>query len=224
MEFVLQSLLIIHVLAGILTLLSGPVAIFYNFKDPKNHRRAGKVFFYAMLVVCFSAVVGFLKQPDKIFYQFLLGISLLVFAGIIRGVRAIMLMKGGRVYSFDMVYSVMLALVGVVMVVRGAWLLQNGTFIAFPVLFGVFGLGGLGDAIKNFRIFGNPLELSKSDWMRLHLNSMLGAFIASTTAFTVNVADGLPWYIQWFGPTILLVPINIYFSRKVRGARGVVEA
>lgn len=216
MELLLKVLLFIHIFAGGVTLLSGPVAIYYNFKNPRNHRIAGKIFYYAMLVVCFSAIVGFLRRPDAIFYQFLLGISLIVLAGITRGVRAIMLMKGGRMVQFDRLYSILLGIVGVVMLGRAASLLHTDVFIAFPILFTVFGIGAISDAVKNIKIFSNPSGMSPNDWMRLHLSSMLGAFIASTTAFTVNAAHFLPWYLQWFGPTILLVPVIVYFSRKVK--------
>ena len=76
--------LIIHIVAGVLTLIAGPIAIFANRKYLKLHKIAGNVFFYAMLVVCVSAVIGFLKRPDQVFFQFLLGIAILVFAGILR--------------------------------------------------------------------------------------------------------------------------------------------
>ena len=46
---------------------------------------------------------------------------------------------------------------------------------------------------------------------------MIGAFIASTTAFTVNIGgDYLPWYLQWFGPTIALLPLQFYWGRKLK--------
>lgn len=216
MEVLSKLLLFTHIAAGAVTLLSGPVAIFYNFKDRRKHRVAGKVFFYAMLVVCFSSIAGFIKRPDQFFYQFLLGIAVLVLAGIARGVRAAMLMKGGKVIRFDFVYSVLLGLFGVLMIGQAGRLVAQQAMIAMPILFGVFGLSAVLDSVRNVRIFSNPARMRANDWMRLHLNSMLSAFIASSTAFTVNAAHFLPWYWQWFGPTLLLVPIIIYFSRKVK--------
>jgi len=216
MEILSKLLLFTHIAAGAVTLLSGPVAIFYNFKDPRKHRAAGKLFFYAMLVVCFSSIAGFIKRPDQLFYQFLLGIALLVLAGILRGVRAVMLMKGGKVTRFDFAYSILLGVLGVLMIGQAGRLMTQDVIIAMPILFGVFGLSALSDSYRNIRIFTNPARMRANDWMRLHLHSMVGAFIASSTAFTVNAAHFLPWYMQWFGPTLLLVPINIYFGRKVK--------
>ena len=215
--------LYVHITAGILTLLTGPVAIFYNFKNPKNHRIAGKTFFYAMLVVVLTSVAGFLKRPDVVFFQFLLGISMIVFAGIMRGVRAIFLMKGARVIPFDFVYTALLGLTAIVMLGMSAWHFQRGTMIAFPILFGIFGAMSLSDTWQNWKIFTRPKLLHRLDWMRLHSSTMLGAFTASTTAFTVNAAHFLPWWAQWFGPTLLLVPLQIYFGRKLKTQRDRVQ-
>ncbi len=219
MELLLKIILIIHISAGSSTLITGPLAIFYNFKDAKKHRLIGKTFFYAMLVVAFSAIIGFLKRPEVIFYQFLLGIALLVLANIARGVRTIMLMKGDTIKRFDYVYSTGLALTGAWMLGMSIWHFQQGTMIAFPILFGVFAVGALVDVRRNGKFLRNYATMHRLDWMALHASSMISAFIASTTAFTVNAAHFLPWYLQWFGPTLLLVPVQIYFGRKLKAMR-----
>ena len=223
MELLLKVIFLAHIFAGGITLISGPIAIFYNFKQPRNHKLAGKIFFYAMFFVCASAVIGFLKQPDQIFYQFLLGIAVLVWAGIMRGIRSVMLMKGGKITNFDWVYTSILGFAGLAMVGWAGWLLSMNVNIAFPILFTVFGAGALKDTVKNYRIFSNWENMSKFQWMELHLVSMLGAFIASTTAFTVNAAPFLPWPAQWFGPTVMLVPVVYFFVKKVKSLSGNIE-
>jgi hypothetical protein len=60
-------------------------------------------------------------------------------------------------------------------------------------------------------------QLAPMVWYKLHVATMLGAFTASTTAFTVNAAHFLPWYIQWFGPTLALLPLQFYFAKKISG-------
>lgn len=211
--------LYVHIVAGVATLLMGPVAIFYNFKDPRKHRIVGKIFFYAMLIVAVTAIFGFLKHPENTFFQFLLGISLLVLTGIFRGVRAIFLMKGGSVLPFDFVYTALLGLNGLYMLGMSVWHYQSGTMIAFPILFGVFGTMSLIDTRVNWRVLRHPATLHRLDWMRLHAGTMMGAFTASTTAFTVQSAHFLPWYLQWFGPAMLMLPLQIYFGRKLRVMR-----
>ncbi len=211
--------LYIHIIAGAITLITGPIAIFYNFKNPKKHRIVGKTFFYAMFIVAVTAIFGFFKHPDLVFFQFLLGIALFVLAGIFRGVRSIFLMNGGRVMPFDFVYTVLLGLNGLYMLGMSAWHFNAGTMIAFPILFGVFGIMSLADTRVNWRVFAKPRLLHRLDWMRLHAGTMIGAFTASTTAFTVNAAHFLPWWAQWFGPTLLLLPVQIYFGKKLRVMR-----
>ena len=56
METVIHSFLILHIAAGTLALLSGPLAIAFKHGG-KLHRIAGKIFFFAMMVVAASAAV-----------------------------------------------------------------------------------------------------------------------------------------------------------------------
>ena len=211
--------LYVHIIAGGLTLLTGPIAIFYNFRDPQRHRIVGKTFFYAMFVVAITAILGFFKHPDVVFFQFLLGISMLVLAGIFRGIRAIYLMKGARVLPFDFFYTGLLGLDGLYMLSMSVKHFQAGTMIAFPILFGVFGLMAIIDTRVGWGVFTKPRSLHRLDWMRLHAITMMGAFIASTTAFTVNAVHFLPWWVQWFGPTLLILPMQFYFGKKLRSMR-----
>lgn len=219
LEFIGDLFRSIHIIAGVSTLVTGPIAIFYNFRDVRKHRIVGKTFYYAMLVVSISAILAFFKHPEKAFAQFLLGISMLVLAGIFRGVRSIFLMKGGKVTTFDWAYTVLLGLNAVFMLGMAVWHFSAGAMIAFPILFGVFGTMCAMDTWTNWKSFSNPAALHRLNWLQLHLSTMLGAFIASTTAFTVNAAHFLPWWAQWFGPTLLLVPLQIYFGRKVKAMR-----
>lgn len=207
----------LHVLAGIVTLIAGPIAIFYNFKNAKNHRLAGKIFFYAMLFVCFSAVIGYLKRPELIFYQFLLGISSLVFVGVITGIRAMLFMKNkAQLNALDWGVALLGIATGIVMVLRAAQNWTNDGELIFSVLFVAFGIMALKDGIRHLRRLLDFSKISKQIWYKVHISNMLGGFIASTTAFTVNMGQSLPWVIQWFGATIILTPVIFYFNWKLK--------
>jgi hypothetical protein len=223
LALLVQSLLFLHVAAGITTLVSGPFAIFYNWNNAKAHRRAGKVFLYAMLVVCITSVITFARHPEKVFYQFLFGLAWIVLAGVVRGVRAIFLMKGAKTgHWIDMAIVATTAISGSIMVKYGLDLLAKDGVGPFSILFCVFGMGGMMDAYGWWRKTATSIATTGLDWLMEHKNSMLGAFMASTTAFTVNVGQVLPWYAQWFGPTLLLLPVSIYFGRKIKQKRMVV--
>jgi hypothetical protein len=217
MDILVKTHLILHIIAGLSTLVAGPIAIFYNFKQVKKHRIAGQVFFYAMLYVCASAVVGYFRHSDKVFYQFLLGIAILVAAGIFRGVRAIQRMKKDRVRPVDYIHPVGLVLFGGWMLWRSFASVQAGGEVIWTVLFGVFGVGATADAVGDLRRLFGQLVPQPTDWYLLHVRSMLGAFTASTTAFLVNVgSEALPWPLVWFGPTLALLPLRFYFVRKIK--------
>jgi uncharacterized membrane protein len=216
MKLLFDLNLLIHIVAGTTTLLTGPFAIFYNFRDVRRHRIVGKVFYYAMLVVAVSAIFSFFRHPDELFARFLLGIALLVLAGIFRGVRSIFWMKGASVGTFDWAYTALLGANALYMLGMSGWLITQDANPAFSVLFGIFGFMSAADTRINLKTFSNPGALHRLDWLRLHLSTMLGAFTASTTAFTVNAAPFLPWWAQWFGPTLLLLPFQFYFAKKVK--------
>lgn len=219
MELLVKIHLVLHVLAGTVTLIAGPMAIFYNFKNPKNHRIAGKTFAYAMAYVCISAVMGFLRRPDLVFYQFLLGIAVLVASEVVRGIRAVRMMKGAPLHRVDGYNASALLLFGIWMLWSAVKHVPEGGFI--PILFAVFGLGATLGAFSDWRRLGRIDTLKPLDHYKRHIGSMIGAFTASNTAFLVNVAsDTLPWYIVWFGPTLLLVPLRIYFVRQLPGGKG----
>jgi hypothetical protein len=207
---------IIHIIAGSLTLIAGPIAIFSNNRNTPLHRIAGKIFFIAMNIVCISAIIGFFKRSDEVFFQFLLGIAVSVYGFILRGVRFIQLMKGDTVKTFDWIYTAVMAVCGATMVSLGVWHLIKGNNIAFPILFGVFGSTILHSVYENYKFFSQPEKVAKLEWLRLHVLTMIGALISSTTAFTVNTATYLPWYIQWFGPTLVLLPLQFYWGRKLK--------
>ncbi len=219
LAILIQSLLIIHVAAGITTLVSGPFAIFYNWRNVRAHRLAGKVFLYAMLIVCISSIVTFARHPEVVFYQFLFGLAWIVLAGVVRGVRAIFLMKGAVAHWADIAIIATTAIAGMFMTSYGLQILSTNGVGAFSVLFCVFGLGGMMDAYNWWRKTAKIESVVALDWLMEHKSSMLGSFIASTTAFTVNIGQALPWYIQWFGPTLLLLPVSIYFGRKIKAMK-----
>ncbi|HMX40254.1 MAG TPA: hypothetical protein PKD78_08000 [Saprospiraceae bacterium] len=219
MHALAQLSLGLHIIAGVSTLLTGPLAIFYNFRDVRRHRLVGKVFVYAMLVTALTSIGGFLKHPGEVFYQFLMGVGLMVLAGVARAVRAIFLMKGDGVRGFDWGYTALLALNGLWMLGMAVWHFQQGSPVAFSVLFAVFGSMCVADTRQNWKMFSEPQAMHRLNWMRAHAQTMLGAFTASTTAFTVNAATFLPWWAQWFGPTLLLLPLQLYFGRKLMTMR-----
>ncbi len=216
MELLSKLSLYSHITAGVITLIMGILAIIFNRRDVKRHRTVGNIFFYAMLWICISTIFGWLKHINEPFYQFLLGIAAIVFCGIMTGYRAIQFRHGAQVNRFDIGLTVFLGISGAIMLLMAAWHFYLGTMIAIPILFNVFGFGALTDTYRNYKRLSSAHLMNAQAWLAVHVSSMLGAFTASTTAFTVNAAHFLPWYLQWFGPMLLLLPLQIYWARQLK--------
>lgn len=216
MELIGKISLFIHIFAGVSTLIAGPIALFYQ-RNSKKHVIAGKVFNVSMMIIIVTSIFKFLRVPDNFGYQFLFGISILVGFNLFQGIRSIRFMKGKQPGHFDRTFIWVFILTGIGMMNAGIYHLMHGHSFPLAILFLVFGVivmtGGL--KFRRFLVAGN---ISSRWWLRLHIDAMMGAFIASTTAFTVNAADFLPWYAQWFGPAIVMQPLLMYFmaQRKLR--------
>ena len=212
MEFLGQLNIIIHVIAGTGMLLTAPIAFLINTKSIKYHRIAGKIFNYCMAIVGITSFIGFLKSPSSIFRQFLVAIAILTAYNVIKGVRAIQIMKGSKIKRFDFINLYVLTFAGFFLVGAAAYSYFNFN-ISITIIFAVFGIACLAEFPRQWKRLSTPLT-DKKEWFRIHIGAMMGAFIASMTAFTVNAVPWLPDLVKWFGPTVVLVPLIIFYTRK----------
>jgi hypothetical protein len=53
-----------------------------------------------------------------------------------------------------------------------------------------------------------------NQWLLNHLQRMIGTYIASLTAFLVVNINFNPAFVIWLAPTVLIVPLIVYWSRK----------
>lgn len=212
MELLGQLNLIIHVIAGGGMLVTAPLAFLINTKNIKNHKIVGKVFNYCMTIVVITTFTGFFKDPSSIFRQFLVAIGILIAYSVVKGVRAIQIMKGDKIKKIDFISLYILTAAGLFLLGAAIYSFINGSTTT-AIIFGVFGIVCVGEFPGQWKRLTKPMK-DKKEWFRVHIGSMMGAFIASCTAFTVNALPGLPPLIGWFGPTIILVPLIIYYTRK----------
>ncbi|MCS4435688.1 hypothetical protein [Aquiflexum gelatinilyticum] len=57
---------------------------------------------------------------------------------------------------------------------------------------------------------------SKGWFLNRHISRMMGAFIATVTAFLVQNWQTDPIVIAWLLPTVIFVPLIIYFTKKFK--------
>jgi hypothetical protein len=210
-EYVPQ-LVILHVLAGSLALLSGLAAMTVE-KGKQIHRFAGQVFFYSMLVVFLTSVtVAYLKGNS-----FLLMVGFFSFYLACNGYRWLYLKKlnfkqkptwvdyllngaGGIAHTSLLIW-------GIIKLIRGE------TFGIVAMVFGLIGLRLVYGTVRRFI----RTTASKTLWIEGHIGNMIGAYIATLTAFLVVNNDktfGLPGIVAWLLPTAIGVPYIFYWIKK----------
>ncbi|MBQ0788336.1 MAG: hypothetical protein KBT69_12595, partial [Oceanihabitans sp.] len=110
-------------------------------------------------------------------------------------------------------------------IISGSMLLLSTTMILFVIyglfqgitgniLYLLFGGFGLLLTIKDF-IFYQNFKAHKNGWFRNHVGKMVGAFIASITAFIV-AGLGIGNILSWILPSILGTIYILYWKRKLK--------
>jgi hypothetical protein len=84
------------------------------------------------------------------------------------------------------------------------------------VVFAVFGTIMITMVLNDFMGRKRLGERSKSWFLHLHIGRMMGAFIATSTAFLLTNWTSDPIFIAWLLPTALLSPVIFYFQWKFR--------
>ncbi|PBQ33600.1 hypothetical protein CNR22_18065 [Sphingobacteriaceae bacterium] len=209
MEIIYKATLGLHIGSGFLALLCGLISI-VSKKGGKMHRTSGKVFFYAMLGVCFTSVYISLVKDNS----FLLVVGIFSFYLNYFGFMALK-NKTLRPKLLDWLVIAITAI--------------NSFFMVYSmnVVLMVFGGIGFYAIVLNLRTSIHVLqnkELPDLFWLRRHIGMMTGAFIATATAFLVVNSDSLkvfalPGWLLWLLPTFLLVPLIFYYNKKYTGKK-----
>lgn len=204
METLYTVFLILHIVSGYLALSAGTTAIIAR-KGQKVHRLAGRVFFFSMLGVGASALyISIFKD-----HGFLLHIGVFTMYQVFGGWRALR-ERSLRANAFDW----FIALAGLT---NGVFMLFTGN-IVLMVFGGISVLLGVGDVRTHLRVLLGK-EIHRLAWLRKHIGMMMGAFIATVTAFiVVNVSGVQPAWALWLAPTAIFIPVMQYHTRRVMRA------
>ena len=209
-----HSFLVVHIFAGSIGLLTGPLSIAVK-KGGLGHRRLGIAFYYAMLVVASSALV--LAILHNIPFLFAVGI----FSGYmnITGYAILRQKRQGLLNQTGILERA----TSILMLLFSLYFLGYGVYILFQKDY--FGLVFIFFAQSSFRMLWQDWKLFKqrglapSTWLLVHLTRMVGTSIAAYTAFLVVNSSSRVSLLGWFLPTLLGVPIIVYWSRRVTKKR-----
>lgn len=187
-----------HIAAGMLALLTGLMALLAR-KFGKLHPRMGRIYLLAVSIVVVTAVSMSLLKWNL----FLLTIGLFTAYQLYAGKRSLV-NKSLHPNQRDWLFWSMGLLNGLIMVTQ----LQ----LVLMVFGGIQLLLVANDGflfIKKMR----GKNLPATAWLQRHLGNMLGTFIAVITAALVVNGNG-SWQL-WLFPTVILVPLIIYWNLKV---------
>lgn len=206
------TLIILHIAGGSAGLLAGTTAVITK-KGGKQHKFAGKFFFYGMLLASLSAgVLSWLPGHENIF---LFAVAGFTFYMICSGYRAIFqkrqLLSGKSIHSGDTLITLFGAAFGGFLLYLSVQLLRtNGLFGLVPMVFAIVCLVFSWSDLQ--LILGK--KAVKQRWLPSHISRMMGALIASYTAFlVVNVQIQQQW-ILWLLPSLIGGLLIRYFLRK----------
>lgn len=201
-NLVYKAILYLHVAAGATALLVGLVP-FFTPKGNKLHKRTGKVFYWAMMIISFTAVIIAVYKN----ISFLLAIAVFSFYMNYTGYR-VLKYKKGKFKWFDWIPLVISIFTVVYM------------FYTTNIILVVFGalltLLIVQDVRKQFKSEEDRKLLAKEKIID-HLGRMSGTYIGTFTAFAVvNINFVKPSWVVWLVPTFIGVPIIIYYTNVWR--------
>lgn len=211
-----QPILLIHIIAGFISLGTAFVAVLsksFNMTH-KAHVISGKVYFAGMTTVFVTAVIMAFIKPNV----FLLLIAIFSYYLTLTGWRFAKNRKGVPT-SADYAISGIMALASIGMIGLGTWWwLIQGISMGITIL--VFGIIGAGFCLGDLRRFRDGGVKGKERIVN-HLNTMMGASIATLTAFVVTNFTMEPQFVLWLAPTVLITPIIAWWTRSLRAGKKV---
>jgi uncharacterized membrane protein len=209
MEFFFTILLIIHITAGTIGLFTGTINIIRK-KGDKLHKSVGRFFYFGMLINGFA---GFIMSLIHINY-FLLIIAVFSIYMISTGQRSLSLKqlnKGQKPQVIDWILSIIMSIFGTGFIIFGGYLVFTKVYFGTVML--VFGLISILMVLQDIKNYQGKIEI-KNFWLLVHIQRMIGAYIAATTAFLVVNNTILPGIVAWLLPTVILVPLIFIWTRK----------
>jgi uncharacterized membrane protein len=207
----------LHIIAGIAAFFVAPVALIAK-KGGRMHIFWGNLFFYAMLLAAFTALLITIYQPNT--FLFLVAIFSVHLS--VSGYRASAARKIAKGYMHNLIdKGIAYGSLTTYMILTG-WgvyvvlLLTNTDFGYIAMVFGAVGLRF--SVSQVYKLYKPSTE--KMDWWYLHMQGMVGAYIAAVSAFSAVNFYFLPPLVRWLWPTVIgSIGLTVwvgYYRKKFR--------
>mgnify|MGYP003425066056 CR=1 FL=1 len=211
METIFTILLIIHIIAGSIGLLTGTINIIKK-KGDKAHKNVGKFFFYSMLINGFAGLIMSLIHRN----DFLLIVAVFSIYMVATGQRFLSLKqlhKEQKPKTIDWILTYTMLVFAFLFITYGSYLLINK--VNFGIVLLVFGVVRRLMAIKDTKVYNGNIK-EKNYWLLLHIQRMVGSYIAALTAFIVVNNHFLPGIVGWLLPTVIFTPLIVKWTKQYR--------
>ncbi len=209
MEDTIKIMIYIHAFFGGMGLITGIGSILVK-KGSVMHKKMGKLFSIGMITSSLiSMPISWMPNHENLFL-FLIGLFTIYL--VLAGNRSLTFKTKEKADWIDKMISGSMLLFSSIMVAIGIYGVMNN--IPFSVLQLFFGGFGLLLTIKDFRFFRNSRN-TKNAWLISHIGKMIGALIASITAFII-AGLGIGNLIAWTLPTILGTFYIFYWKYKIK--------
>jgi hypothetical protein len=218
MEWIFDSLRIVHIAAGFAALVVAPIAM-VTAKGGAAHRRAGKLYYRAMAVIAITAVVLGLARGN----MFLTMIAVFSFYGAFSGYRVLARKRPDqRPDAIAWAMALLTLGVSVGLVLLGL-LPPTPRWQSLAVVSLMLGAIGIVLSGRDVLAFVRP-PAERMAWWYSHMSGMLSSYIAVVTAFSVVNFTFLPLTARWLWPGWIGGPLIAlwigYHRRRFRdGAR-----
>ncbi len=211
MGTIFTILLLIHIVSGSIGLITGTINLIRK-KGDKPHKNIGLFFLYGMLINGISGILMTLIHFNP--FLFIVGIfSIYMVATGKRYLALKGLLKGDKAKSIDWILSSTMLLFGIGFVVYGILLLYFSKNFGIVLL--VFGFISISMVFQDFKNYQGKSSI-KNFWLLVHIQRMMGSYIAATSAFIVVNNTILPGIVAWLLPTVIVTPLIFKWSRKYK--------
>ena len=204
-----------HITGGSIGLLAGTINII-RYKGDRIHRLSGMFFFYGMITAGIFALALSIFKTN--YFLFIVGVFTLYMVS--TGYRYLKLKRldyqTQKPKAIDWILTITMGIFGIAFIVMGIMNLTDHN--NFGIVFLVFGLIGLRMVMQDVTNYQGKSKYMNT-WKVTHIIRMIGAYIASVTAFlVVNVPPTMFSktfsFVPWLLPTVIFTPLIFKWTRE----------
>lgn len=209
MEDTIKILIYVHAFFGGIGLITGIASILVK-KGSTLHKRMGMLFSIGMITSSLiSMPIAWMPNHENLFL-FLIGLFTIYL--VLAGNRALTFKTKHKAQLIDKIISGSMLFFSAIMVILGIYGVLNN--VSFSILFLFFGGFGLLFTIRDFRFYNADFR-PRNAWLISHIGKMIGALIASITAFIV-AGMGVQNLIAWIVPSLIGTVYIMYWQKKMK--------